>query len=46
MRSEIEAEDPTGLEDATAAAAEAIAERFGQGAFETELCALVIETAR
>lgn len=46
MRSEIEAVDPAGLEAATAAAAEAIAERYGQGAFETDLCALVVETAR
>ena len=46
MRAELEAADPTGLEAATAAAAEAIAERFGEGAFETELCALVVETAK
>jgi SAM-dependent methyltransferase len=46
MRAELEALDPTGLEAATAAAAAAIAEQFGQGAFETELCALVIETRR
>jgi SAM-dependent methyltransferase len=46
MRAELEGVDPTGLEDATAAAAEAIAEQFGQGAFETELCALVIEAAK
>jgi SAM-dependent methyltransferase len=46
MRSEIEALDPTGLEEATKSAARAIAERFGSGAFETELSALVIETAR
>ncbi len=46
MRAELEAADPTGLEAATATAAEAIAERFGQNASETQLCALVIETAR
>jgi ubiquinone/menaquinone biosynthesis C-methylase UbiE len=46
MRAEIEALDPTGLQEATEAAAHAIAERFGSGAFETELGALVIETAR
>jgi SAM-dependent methyltransferase len=46
MRAELEALDPTNLEAATAAAAAAIAERFGEGAFETELCALVIETRR
>ena len=31
---------------ATAAAAEAIVERFGRDAFATDLCALVVETAR
>jgi SAM-dependent methyltransferase len=46
MRAEIEALDPTGLDAATAATAEAIAERFGRGAFETDLCALVVETTR
>ena len=46
MRAELEALDPTGLEAATAAAAAAIAEQFGEGAFEPELCALVIETRR
>ncbi len=46
MRAELEAIDPTGLEAATTAAAAAIAEQFGEGAFETELCALVIETRR
>jgi len=45
MRAEIEALDPTRLQEATEAAAHAIAERFGSGAFETELSALVIETA-
>ncbi len=46
MRAELEALDPTGLEVATAAATSAIAERFGQNAFDTELCALVIEAIR
>lgn len=46
MRAEIEALDPTGLHDATQVAAEAIAERFGDGVFETTLSALVIETSR
>jgi SAM-dependent methyltransferase len=46
MRAELEALDPTSLEAATAAAAVAIAEQFGEGSFETELCALVIETRR
>jgi SAM-dependent methyltransferase len=45
-RAELEALDPTRLEAATAAAAAAIAEQFGGGTFETELCALVIETRR
>lgn len=42
LRAEIEALDPTGLEDATDAAAAAIAERCGAGAFATQLQALVI----
>jgi len=46
MRAEIEALDPTGLEAATAASAAAIAKQFGPGAFQTDLCALVIETVR
>ena len=46
MRAEIEALDPQGLEAATLAAAEAIAEAYGDGAFEPENCALVIETNR
>ncbi len=46
MRAELEALDPIGLGAATAAAAAAIAEKFGEGAFEAELCALVIETRR
>lgn len=46
MRAEIEALDPQGLEAATRAAAEAIAEAFGEGAFEPENCALVIEADR
>ena len=46
MRAEIEALDPTGLQEATQAAAEAIAEQFGNSAFETTLSALVIETNR
>ena len=46
MRAEIEALDPAGLQEATQAAAEAIAERFGDAEFETTLCALVIETSR
>jgi SAM-dependent methyltransferase len=46
MRAEIEALDPTGLEAATAAVVDAITEQFGRGAFETDLCALVIETTK
>ena len=43
---EIEALDPTGLEAATDAAAAMVAERCGEGAFETLLQALVVETTR
>ena len=46
MRAEIEALDPAGLQEATQAAADAIAESFGDGAFDTTLSALVIETRR
>jgi ubiquinone/menaquinone biosynthesis C-methylase UbiE len=46
LRAEIEALDPTGLEAATDAAAAMVAERCGEGAFETPLRALVVETTR
>ena len=46
MRAEIEALDPTGLEAAMDAATAAVAARFGTGAFETKLQAIVIEAAR
>jgi SAM-dependent methyltransferase len=46
MRGEIEALDPAGLQAATEAAAAAIAERYGSGAFETPMRALIIETVR
>jgi SAM-dependent methyltransferase len=46
LRSEIEALDPTGLEAATDVAAAVVAERCGEGAFETPLQALVVETTR
>jgi len=46
MRAEIEALDSTGLQEATQAAANAIAESFGNGTFEASLAALVIETRR
>ena len=47
MRIELEELDPDGLQAATDAAANAIAERFGHdGPYETELSALVIEARR
>jgi hypothetical protein len=46
MRAEIEALDPTGLQEATQAAADAIAETFRDGAFDSTLAAFVIETRR
>jgi SAM-dependent methyltransferase len=46
LRTELEALDPNGLEAATDAAAQAIAERFGQNAFDADLCALVIEAVK
>jgi ubiquinone/menaquinone biosynthesis C-methylase UbiE len=46
LRAEIEALDPTGLEAATDAAAAMVAERCGEGAFEAQLRALVVETSR
>jgi ubiquinone/menaquinone biosynthesis C-methylase UbiE len=46
LRAEIEALDPAGLEAATDAAAAMVAERCGEGAFETPLQALVVETTR
>ena len=46
LRAESEALDPTGLEAATDAAAAMVAERCGDGAFETPLQALVVETTR
>jgi ubiquinone/menaquinone biosynthesis C-methylase UbiE len=42
LRSEIEARGAPGLEAATTAAAEALARRFGSGAIEGKICALVI----
>jgi ubiquinone/menaquinone biosynthesis C-methylase UbiE len=42
LRSEIEARDPSGLEAATRQAAEALARRFGTGAIEGRMQALVI----
>ena len=42
MRGEIEARDPDGLQAATDAAADALAARFGTGAIEAPMQALVI----
>jgi len=42
LRGEIEARDPQGLQTATAAAAEAIAARFGTGAVEGRIRAVVV----
>jgi ubiquinone/menaquinone biosynthesis C-methylase UbiE len=42
LRGEIEARSPTGLEAATAAATEALTERFGRGSFEHQLSAHVV----
>jgi SAM-dependent methyltransferase len=45
-KAELESLDPDNMEAATRAAADAIASRYGNGPFETELRALVVETAR
>ncbi len=46
MRGEIEARDPDGLQAATDAAADALAARFGTGAIEAPMQALVITASR
>jgi len=46
LRSEIEARGAPGLEAATDAAAGALAQRFGDGAIEGRIRALVISAAR
>jgi ubiquinone/menaquinone biosynthesis C-methylase UbiE len=46
MRAEIEALDPTGLQQATDAATAAITEQFGSGTFDVQMRAIVIETVR
>jgi len=46
LRSEIEQRDPSGLEDATRQATEALAQRFGSGPIEGRIRALVITAAR
>jgi ubiquinone/menaquinone biosynthesis C-methylase UbiE len=43
LRSEIESRDPKGLADATALCADAIAARFGNGAVDTKIQAVVVE---
>ena len=46
LRNEIEARDPSRLGDATDAAAQAIARRFGQGAVDGKIQAHIVEVAR
>jgi ubiquinone/menaquinone biosynthesis C-methylase UbiE len=46
LRNEIEARDGSGLEEATKQAADAVARRFGNGAVEGRIRALVITAAR
>jgi ubiquinone/menaquinone biosynthesis C-methylase UbiE len=46
LRNEIEARDPSALDEATGRAAEAVARRFGTGAVEGRIRALVITAAR
>ena len=46
LRTEIEARDPSGLENATEHAAEALAQRFGRGAIEGHVRAFVITAIR
>jgi hypothetical protein len=46
LRSEIEARDPSRLGEATDAAEEAIAERFGQGAVDGKIQAHVVAVER
>jgi ubiquinone/menaquinone biosynthesis C-methylase UbiE len=46
LRNEIEARDPSGLESATQHAAEALARRFGSGAVDGRIRALVITATR
>ena len=42
LRNEIEARDPGGLERATAAAADALRQRFGEGAIEGRISAVIV----
>jgi SAM-dependent methyltransferase len=46
LRNEIEARDKSGLEEATNRATEAIAKRFGNGAVDGRIRALIISAAR
>ena len=46
LRNEIEARKPGGLEEATKAAAYALASRFGRGAIEGDIRALVVEVKK
>jgi len=46
LRNEIEARGPPGLEEATSRAAEAVAQRFGNGAIDGRIRALVITAIR
>ena len=46
LRNEIEARDPSGLEEATRRAAEALAQRFGSGAIEGRIRAYVMTAVR
>jgi SAM-dependent methyltransferase len=46
MRGEIEARDPAGLQAATEAAAEALTARFGEGAVDSRIQALVVTALR
>ena len=46
LRTEIEARDPARLEEATAAAARALADRFGRGAVEAQIRAHVVAVRR
>jgi hypothetical protein len=46
LRNEIESRDASRLEEATKAAAEALARRFGEGAIEGRIRAFVIAAAR
>jgi SAM-dependent methyltransferase len=46
LRAEIEARDPAGVEKATDAAAQALAQRFGPGPIEGRICAQIFTARR